>query len=105
ATRRGRYDSLWIWDGTTTHELFRAGSAVRPKGWLYNSGVEFTRDVNGVEYCLFAEYGGDVTAQTGGFNVWRGKYPYTSESDWEVVFYQDYDGEVSDKSNAISHFH
>lgn len=97
ATERGVKGELYVWDGVTTHVLFNGVTG--PKGWLYNSGVDFIEDENGDEYCIFAEYGGDVTAQAGGFYVWRGKFPYTSESDWEKVLFQDYG------SGGIDHFH
>lgn len=103
ATKRGTKGSLYVWDGVTTVELFPSGSAIRPKGWLYNSGVEFTKDGSGNEYCLFAEYAGSAGGQTGGFYVWRGVYPYTSEENWTTVFFQGYTGDG--EPDGIAHFH
>lgn len=56
---------------------------VSPKGWLYNSGVEFIK-VNGTEYCIFAEYDGS-TSNNQVLHIWKGTYPYTSPSDWKTV--------------------
>ena len=75
-------------------------------GWLYNSGIEFCVDGNGVEHCIFAEYEGNGIDK-GGFYVWKGTYPYTSESDWETVFHMDYGYSSSGivEPGTISHFH
>ena len=99
AVNRTSRSTMYIWDGKDTTELFGVESEIRPRGWLYNSGVEFTKDTNGVEYCLFAEYSGSDV-----FNVWKGKYPYISESDWEIVFSQFYHGQ-GEPTESISHFH
>ena len=56
---------------------------VSPKGWLYNSGVEFIK-VSGTEYCIFAEYDGSVSKNQV-LHIWKGTYPYTSPSDWKTV--------------------
>lgn len=104
ATIRGKRGSLYIWDGSNTVELF-AGAKLQPMGWLYNAGVEFVKDADGVEHCVFAEYAGTDVDSVDGFYVWRGTYPYTSEEDWVRVFYQYYDGNTSDYVNCITHFH
>lgn len=99
---RNQRGSLCIWDGNTTIKLFE-NAALKPMGWLYNSGVEFTKDSTGKEICLFAEYTNTPgTYATDGYKVWRGEYPYTSESDWNIVFSQNYG---SNPSTDITHFH
>lgn len=63
--------------------------------WLYNAGVDFVADQQNNEYCIYAEYGGN----SGGiFKVYRGTYPYTSQSDWEVV-------KTATGETDIHHFH
>ena len=102
---RGNRGALKIWDGTNTTTLF-SSATVKPMGWLYNSGVDFIVDSNNVEHCIFAEYDGSATNK-GGFYVWRGTYPYTSESDWERVFHKDFQYNPSGAATAgtITHFH
>jgi hypothetical protein len=102
---RNERGSLAIFDGSVTTVLFQ-NADVKPMGWLYNSGVEFIKDADGQEWCIFAEYSQSISTATGGFNVWRGKYPYTSEDDWSKVFYQAYANDSGvDRSEAITHFH
>ena len=100
AAQRDSRTGLWVWDGETCIKVL--GSAtVKPQGWLYNSGVDFIKDGNGLEHCVFAEYngsGGD------GFYVWHGTYPYTSDSDWEHVMYVPFSIQSS-ATDAITHFH
>lgn len=101
ATKRDTRDGIYIWDGTTETHLTNFAS--KPCGWLYNSGVDFCYDPNtGDEYCIFAEYWGNTVITP--LYVWRGKYPYTSESDWEIVLTQNAfsPGVVGD---GITHFH
>ena len=93
-TRRG----IYVWDGETTTLV--NGFTVEPMAWLYNAGVDFIVDNNDDEYCIFAEY--KSSSDEDGFNVWRGKYPYTSKSDWEVVLHQNY-GWTGEGN--ITHFH
>lgn len=90
-TRKG----LWIYDGSTT--TFIESFATKPMAWLYNSGVEFINDGDD-EYCIFAEYLSSNSTVVPLY-VWRGKYPYTSSNDWEIVLTQQ--GGDSD----ITHFH
>ena len=101
-TKRGKRDLMLIWDGETTIKLFK-GAKLQPMGWLYNSGVEFITDGKD-EYCLFAEYDGSL-ANRGGFYVWKGKYPYTSENDWETVFHKELGYYGTPKDDTITHFH
>ena len=103
ATRGDRFN-LYVWDGTVCHRLF-ANASLKPMGWLYNSGVDFIVDSNGVEHCIFAEYDGSATDK-GGFYVWKGTYPYTSESDWKTVHHMDFDYHSNPlKKDSIVHFH
>lgn len=102
ATLRGNRGAMYIWDGATQTTLFNSAST-KPMGWLYNSGVDFILDSNDVEHCIFAEYDGSATDK-GGFYVWRGTYPYTSESDWETVFHMDFNY-YNPTSTTITHFH
>lgn len=81
---------ICIFDGENT-TLLESINGVKPCGWLYNSGVDFINDGED-EYCIFAEYG--VLNE---FHVWRGKYPYTSESDWEIV--------LTKTNEDITHLH
>lgn len=94
--------TLYVWDGNDTYKLFD-GASLKPMGWLYNSGVDFVIDANGVEHCIFAEYDGS-TLNKNGFYVWKGTYPYTSESDWKTVFHKDISWEPV-VPNTIVHFH
>ena len=94
ATQRDARNGLWIWDGTNETRL--NGFTANPMGWLYNSGVDFINDGSD-EYCIFAEYNGTIVSNRDLY-VWRGKYPYTSASDWEIVFTQT-------QQTDISHFH
>lgn len=105
ATRRGDRGALFVWDGVNTSVLFY-GAELSPMGWLYNSGVDFFIDGNDVEHCIFAEYDGSGTDK-GGFYVWKGTYPYTSESDWETVFHMDFGYSASGvvQPDTITHFH
>lgn len=105
ATRIGQKGSLYVWDGENTTELFPLGHEKRPKGWLYNSGVDFINDSSGVEHCVFAEYAGSDAGARGGFYVWRGNFPYTSESDWETTHYEEYIMDAVVKEDSITHFH
>jgi hypothetical protein len=102
ATKIAARGAMYIFDGNTTTELF-ASAEIKPMGWLYNSGVDFIVDGDGVEHCIFAEYSPSSTTSTGGFNVWRGTAPYTSEECWEIVFFQNYVGDTT--VDAITHFH
>lgn len=101
-TTRGVRGAMKVWDGTNTTTLF-SSATTKPMGWLYNSGVDFIIDGNNVEHCIFAEYTGSTT-DYGGFYVWRGTYPYTSESDWTTVFHMD-QGYAQPSSTNITHFH
>lgn len=101
-TTRGDRGNLYVWDGNDTYKLFDSAS-LKPMGWLYNSGVDFVIDSNGVEHCIFAEYDGS-TQNKNGFYVWKGTYPYTSESDWKTVFHKDISWEPV-VANTIVHFH
>lgn len=74
---------------------------VSPKGWLYNSGVEFIK-VNGTEYCIFAEYDGNITNNQV-LHIWKGTYPYTSPSDWKTVLSKTTSYPVT--NGTITHFH
>lgn len=101
-TRRNMRGTMYIWDGDSLTELF-VNADFKPMGWLYNSGVEFTNDESGNEICLFAEYtNAPGVYATNGYRVWRGVYPYTSESDWSIVFSQNYG---STPLTDITHFH
>jgi hypothetical protein len=100
ATKRGTRGSMYVWKDGVTTELF-GDTETKPMGWLYNSGVDFIKDSEGVEHCIFAEYSG--SAAPGGFYVWRGTAPYTSENDWETVLFQNYIGDTT--VDAITHFH
>lgn len=102
ATVRGNRGAIYVWDGQTTTTLF-GNASLKPMGWLYNSGVDFIVDSNNVEHCIFAEYDGSASDK-GGFYVWRGTYPYTSESDWETVFHMDFNY-YNPTSTTITHFH
>ena len=96
ATKRDTRYGIIVWDGTTS--VLLDSFETKPRAWLYNSGVDFINDGDD-EYCIFAEYYGN-TASTGfEFDVWRGKYPYTSADDWEIVL-TEYAG-----NNGINHFH
>ena len=101
-TTRGDRGNLYVWDGNDTYKLFD-GASLKPMGWLYNSGVDFVIDADGVEHCIFAEYDGS-TQNKNGFYVWKGTYPYTSESDWKTVFHKDISWEPV-VANTIVHFH
>lgn len=103
AAQRGNRGTMHIYDGTTTTPLF-ASAETKPMGWLYNSGVDFIKDMQGNEFCIFAEYSG-TTTDKGGFYVWKGAYPYTSEENWKTVYHQSfqYDGTIA--ANTITHFH
>lgn len=94
ATNRDTRSGIWIWNKETT--VLLNTFSINPQGWLYNSGVEFIVDDHGVEHCVFAEYNGNPSSPML-FNVWRGTYPYTSASNWEVVMTQNYP--------TIMHFH
>ena len=94
AVQRDTRSGIWVWDGTTETHLNSFES--NPQAWLYNSGVDFINDGSD-EYCIFAEYYGTVV-EGYELHVWRGKYPYTSASDWEIVFTQ------AQRTN-ITHFH
>ena len=99
ATVRDTRKGIYVWDGKTTTLV--NGFETEPKAWLYNSGVDFINDENGVEHCIFAEY--SSTVPTGEkLYVWRGTYPYTSKSDWTIVLEQNV-GWTGD--NSIVHFH
>lgn len=93
AVQRDTRNGIWIWDGETETHL--ESFETKPMAWLYNSGVDFINDGT-TEYCIFAEYSSSPSAGTV-FNVWRGTYPYTSVSDWEIVKTESYDD--------IIHFH
>ena len=99
--RNGR-GSIYIWD--SVNKLLAVlpfdSAQQRPMGWLYNSGVCFDKSGDD-EICLFAEYS-QSPGNSGGYNVWRGTYPYISESDWEVVMHVPY---VGDDASGITHFH
>ena len=99
ATVRDTRKGIYVWDGKST--ILVNGFTTEPKAWLYNSGVDFINDENGVEYCIFAEYSSTVPAGEKLY-VWRGTYPYTSKSDWEIVLEQNV-GWTGD--NSIVHFH
>lgn len=93
AVQRDTRNGIWVWDGETETHL--NSFTTNPMAWLYNSGVDFINSGTD-EYCIFAEYnGGPVTGTV--FNVWRGKYPYTSASDWSIVKTEEY--------SNINHFH
>lgn len=92
--------TLYVWDGTTATPLFE-NAPRKPYGWLYNTGIEFIQN-GSTEYCIFAEFA--HTPSQDGFYVWRGKYPYTSEKDWQTVFYQQLS--TNDETvGSIRHFH
>lgn len=101
AGRRENQGSLYVYDGNQTHELF-ANASRKPYGWLYDTGIDFIVDGDGVEHCIFGEYA--HVPSSSGLYVWRGTYPYTSESDWEQVKF------ISNITNdstqgSIRHFH
>lgn len=96
AVQRDTRNGIWVWDGETTTHL--DGFTTNPQAWLYNSGVDFINDGSGNEYCVFAEYTSSPSSSLV-LNVWRGAYPYTSESDWSIVMSQT-SGNVD-----IGHFH
>ena len=75
---------------------------VSPKGWLYNSGVDFI-NVNSIEYCIFAEYDGH-TSNNQVLHIWKGTYPYTSISDWKTV-YSKTTSYNPITNGTITHFH
>lgn len=103
ATMRQSRGTVYVWDGTTQTSLFSSAS-LKPMGWLYNSGVDFIVDGNGVEHCIFAEYNGDGIDK-GGYYVWRGTYPYTSESDWTYSMHMPYGNSSTASTNNIAHYH
>ncbi len=77
---------------------------VSPKGWLYNSGVEFI-NVGGTEYCLFAEYDG-YASDGQVLHIWKGTYPYTSPSDWKTVYSKTTSFNSGNPTpGSITHFH
>ena len=92
AVQRDTRNGIYVWDGET--ETHVTGFTLEPMAWLYNSGVDFINDGTD-EYCIFAEYKSGEPFDS--FNVWRGKYPYTSVSDWEIVLTQ--------TPTDITHFH
>ena len=92
AIQRDTRNGIWIWDGETETHL--DSFTLNPMAWLYNSGVDFINDGTD-EYCIFAEYKGGSPFDS--FNVWRGKYPYTSAADWEIV--------KTESPTDITHFH
>ena len=100
AAKRDQRTSLMVWDGEKTVSVLSSAS-VKPQGWLYNSGVDFIKDGNGLEHCVFAEYNGNGGD---GFYVWHGTYPYTSDSDWEHVMYIGFSIQSS-APDLITHFH
>ena len=80
------------------------GESSLPKGWLYNSGVYFIEDGDD-EYCIFAEYDSQVSDGQRLY-IWKGKYPYTSPSDWETVFYKETSyNSGHPTAGSITHFH
>ena len=95
AVERDTRNGIWVLDGRTVTHIENFTS--KPMAWLYNSGVDFIIDSDNIEHCIFAEYSSTVTD---GFvlNVWRGTYPYTNASDWEVVMTQT-------QRTDINHFH
>lgn len=96
AVQRDTRNGIWVWDGETTTHI--DNFTVNPMAWLYNSGVDFIIDNNGVEHCVFAEYTSSPSADVV-LNVWRGTYPYTANSDWEIVLSK------TSGSVEIGHFH
>lgn len=80
AAKREQRNWLYVFNEDVIRTLSFSTNAM---AWLYNSGVEFIKDENDNEYCIFAEYDGNAPYDE--FNVWRGTYPYTSNSDWSVV--------------------
>lgn len=100
AVKRDQRTGILVWDGEKTISVLSSAS-VKPQGWLYNSGVDFIKDGNGLEHCVFAEYNGNGGD---GFYVWHGTYPYTSDSDWEHVMYVPFSIQSS-ATDAITHFH
>ena len=94
AAQRDARNGIWVFDGENTTHL--NSFTTNPMAWLYNSGVDFIVDGSGNEHCIFAEYHGSPSSGTT-FYVWRGTYPYTSASDWEIVMTQTY--------SNIMHFH
>ena len=93
ATNRDTRSGIWIMNKDESVKL--ESFEVKPMAWLYNSGVDFISDGTD-EYCIFAEYNGNTSPDMV-FNVWRGKHPYTSEDDWEIV--------LSQTRQQITHFH
>lgn len=95
AVQRDTRNGIWVFDGQS--ETHVESFTTKPMAWLYNSGVDFIDDSNNVEHCIFAEYKGAIDS---GYtlNVWRGTYPYTSASDWEIVLTQT-------QNTDITHFH
>lgn len=107
ATVRGARGDIHVWDGTTDHTVAAVtsdGNNRKPMGWLYNSGVDFIKDGNNVERCIFAEYDGSIQDK-GGFYVWVGTYPYTNASNWKTTLHKplQYYGTIQD--GTITHFH
>lgn len=101
-TTRNNRGSILIWESTSKSltELAFNSMSQKPMGWLYNSGCCF--DIDGTdEVCLFAEYSQNPYS-SGGFNIWRGIYPYTDESMWNIVMHVPY---VGDDVSGITHFH
>lgn len=94
AVQRDVRNGIWVWDGTAETHL--TNFATQPMAWLYNSGVDFINSGTD-EYCVFAEYSSTVVSGNV-LNVWRGKYPYTSVSDWSIVYSQS-------QGTQITHFH
>lgn len=103
-TTRNDRGPILVWNPKTKQltNLSFASLQRKPMGWLYNSSICFDNDDNGNEICLFAEYSQSPDT-AGGFNVWRGVYPYTSESNWQSVLFIPYIGD--DAQNGITHFH
>ena len=101
--------TIRVWNGEnhTVNALSTDGLNVKPKGWLYNSGVEFIVDSSGTEHCLFAEYSGSYSRGEKMY-VWKGTYPYTSPSDWKTVYSAttDYnDTFTAGTGGSVTHFH
>ena len=107
ATVRGNRGNIYVWDGTTEYTVSPTssdGNNRKPMGWLYNSGVDFIKDGNNVERCIFAEYNGSTTDR-GGFYVWVGTYPYIDVSNWKTVFHRDFQYYGTIQDGTITHFH
>ena len=107
ATVRGDRGDIHVWDGTTDHTVAAVtsdGNNRKAMGWLYNSGVDFIKDGNNVERCIFAEYDGSLVDK-GGFYVWVGTYPYTNANNWKTTLHKplQYYGTIQD--GTITHFH